>query len=166
MTFPQYAVSKWIGHSIAISGRHYANAVPDELFDKAAEHGVAPRNSAQRHAQRNASDRPRNEQKSNDNASQPESAKSRGVQTLRILSAHYESGEKWSRGESNPRKYGPDDTLSGVCPLDGPSLVDILADEARLAMARNPSAGSAAVVNVISRLRRVEAEPVEGRHAE
>ncbi|MDB5320023.1 MAG: hypothetical protein JWN40_1654 [Phycisphaerales bacterium] len=36
MQFPQYAVSRWIGHSIAISGRHYANAVPDELFDKAA----------------------------------------------------------------------------------------------------------------------------------
>ena len=37
MTFPQYAVSKWIGHSITVSGRHYANDVPDELFDKAAQ---------------------------------------------------------------------------------------------------------------------------------
>ena len=99
MTFPQYAVSKWIGHSIAISGRHYANAVPDELFDKAAEHGAALRNSAQR----KASDRPRNERKSNDNASQSESANSRGVQVLRVLSAQCESEEKWSRGESNPR---------------------------------------------------------------
>jgi hypothetical protein len=36
MSFPQYAVSKWIGHSITVSGRHYANAVPDELFDRAA----------------------------------------------------------------------------------------------------------------------------------
>jgi integrase len=36
MTFPQYAVSKWIGHSIAVSGKHYAHHVPDELFDKAA----------------------------------------------------------------------------------------------------------------------------------
>jgi len=35
MRFPQFAVSKWIGHSIEVSGRHYANAVPDELFDKA-----------------------------------------------------------------------------------------------------------------------------------
>jgi hypothetical protein len=34
--FPQYAVSKWIGHSITVSGKHYANAVPDELFDRAA----------------------------------------------------------------------------------------------------------------------------------
>lgn len=36
MTFPQYAVSKWIGHSITVSGKHYANAVPDELFARAA----------------------------------------------------------------------------------------------------------------------------------
>ena len=40
MTFPQYAVSKWIGHSITVSGRHYANDVPDELFVKAAEFGT------------------------------------------------------------------------------------------------------------------------------
>ncbi len=31
---PQYAVSRWIGHSITVSGKHYANNVPDELFDR------------------------------------------------------------------------------------------------------------------------------------
>ncbi len=36
MTLPQFAVSRWIGHSIEISGKHYTNAVPDELFDQAA----------------------------------------------------------------------------------------------------------------------------------
>jgi hypothetical protein len=36
MTFPQYAVSKWVRHSITISGKHYANSVPDELFGRAA----------------------------------------------------------------------------------------------------------------------------------
>ncbi len=36
MVFPQYAVSRWIGHSITVSGKHYANAVPEELFAKAA----------------------------------------------------------------------------------------------------------------------------------
>jgi hypothetical protein len=49
MSFPQYAVSRWIGHSIAISGKHYANSVPDELFDRAAQiaaHG-ASRNGSQ-----------------------------------------------------------------------------------------------------------------------
>ena len=47
MTHPQYAVSKWIGHSITVSGRHYVSDVPDELFDRAA--GLVP--SAQRQAQ-------------------------------------------------------------------------------------------------------------------
>jgi hypothetical protein len=36
MTFPQFAESKWIGHSITVSGKHYANDVPHELFAKAA----------------------------------------------------------------------------------------------------------------------------------
>ena len=27
-------MSLWIGHSITVSGRHYANNVPDELFDR------------------------------------------------------------------------------------------------------------------------------------
>lgn len=35
MTYPQYAVSRWIGHSMAVSDKHYANNVPDELFDRA-----------------------------------------------------------------------------------------------------------------------------------
>ena len=35
-TIPQYAVSRWIGHSISVSGRHYANSIPDELFDRAS----------------------------------------------------------------------------------------------------------------------------------
>ncbi len=34
--YPQFAVSKWIGHSIAVSGRHYANMVPDELYERMA----------------------------------------------------------------------------------------------------------------------------------
>lgn len=37
MTFPQYAVSRWVGHSITVSGKHYANSVPDELFEQAAQ---------------------------------------------------------------------------------------------------------------------------------
>jgi hypothetical protein len=35
--FPQFAVSKWIGHSITVSGRHYASMIPDDLFAKAAD---------------------------------------------------------------------------------------------------------------------------------
>ena len=36
MGVPQYVVSKWMGHSIIVSSRHYANDVPEELFTKAA----------------------------------------------------------------------------------------------------------------------------------
>ena len=39
MGCPQYAVSLWIGHSITVSGKHYANSVPDELFEKVAKSG-------------------------------------------------------------------------------------------------------------------------------
>jgi hypothetical protein len=49
MSFPQYAVSKWIGHSITVSGRHYANAVPDEIFDRAAGTGRLPRAASGAH---------------------------------------------------------------------------------------------------------------------
>lgn len=56
MTYPQFAVSKWIGHSITVSGKHYANAVPDELFDRVADvkcgtRTIARPASAERNAQ-------------------------------------------------------------------------------------------------------------------
>src|SRR5690554_3306204 len=51
-SFPQYAVSKWIGHSITVSGKHYANNVPDELFTKAA--GIAPADEANELAEKAA----------------------------------------------------------------------------------------------------------------
>ena len=31
---PQFSVSLRIGHSMTVSGRHYVNNVPDELFDR------------------------------------------------------------------------------------------------------------------------------------
>ena len=40
MTFPQYAVSNWIGHSLTVRGKHYTNSVPDELFDRAAQNAA------------------------------------------------------------------------------------------------------------------------------
>jgi hypothetical protein len=45
MSYPQFAVSKWIGRSIVVSGKHCANHVPDELFDQATK-GTA-QNTAQ-----------------------------------------------------------------------------------------------------------------------
>lgn len=35
-TFPQFPVSRWIGHSITVSGKHYVNHIPDELFQRVA----------------------------------------------------------------------------------------------------------------------------------
>lgn len=57
MHFPQYAVSKWIGHSIVVSGRHYVNAVPDELYDRAARNEP---NSAQQNARLKVAETTRN----------------------------------------------------------------------------------------------------------
>jgi integrase len=37
ISIPQFAVSKWIGHSITVSGKHYANSVPDELFERVSK---------------------------------------------------------------------------------------------------------------------------------
>ena len=103
MTFPQYAVSKWIGHSIAISGKHYANAVPDELFDRAATADGPAQTSAQRQAQRKASEPPRNEQKQENRAGQASSPKSARCEDLRPDAASRCPAKKWSRGDSNPR---------------------------------------------------------------
>jgi len=111
MTFPQYAVSKWIGHSIAISGKNYANAVPDELFERAASAGESAPAGAQRQAQRKASEPPRNEQKQDNRADRASLSKSapcsKEGEDLRPDAASpplwIGPAKKWSRGESNPR---------------------------------------------------------------
>jgi len=103
MTFPQYAVSKWIGHSITISGRHYANAVPDELFEQAANTSEAALASAQRQAQRKAPETPRNERKPEDTADRATSPKSARCGNLRPDAVSPCPERKWTRGESNPR---------------------------------------------------------------
>ena len=100
MTFPQFAVSRWIGHSITISGKHYANAVPDELFERAAKSSAA---CAQRQAQRKASDGAGNEQKQGNAADRAEARISADFRDLRLVSASPGSSEEWSRGDSHPR---------------------------------------------------------------
>lgn len=102
MTFPQFAVSRWIGHSITISGKHYANAVPDELFERAAK--ATPTKAtpcAQRQAQRKASDGAGNEQKQGNDAERAEARNSADFRDLRLASASPGVSEEWSRGESN-----------------------------------------------------------------
>lgn len=99
MTFPQYAVSKWIGHSITVSGRHYANDVPDELFTKATNAS----GSAQRHAQQKAHETHRNNQNEKKAASKADDPNSGVFENLRDISVSPCKTTRWSRGESNPR---------------------------------------------------------------
>ncbi len=56
-TLPQYAVSRWIGHSITVSGRHYANSIPDELYDRASGRKDEAQNPAQHGAESTGTDK-------------------------------------------------------------------------------------------------------------
>ena len=100
MSFPQYAVSKWIGHSITVSGRHYANDVPDELFDLAA---VTTRGEAQRNAQQKAHETGRNAPKEKTAIGVADDGNSLVCENLRESSASSSPTNTWRRGESNPR---------------------------------------------------------------
>jgi len=53
--FPQYVVSAWIGHSMTVSGKHYANHALAHHFEQASRRGAE---AAQKAAQQNAA-RPR-----------------------------------------------------------------------------------------------------------
>lgn len=104
MTFPQYAVSKWIGHSITISGKHYANDVPEELFDRMVSMGdKAGASSAQRNAQRKAHEsigNGQNEKRTVGEADSPSSSRCKDFQEISISPCQQ---RRWSRGELNPR---------------------------------------------------------------
>ncbi len=96
-TFPQYAVSRWSGHSITVSGRHYANSIPDELFDRVAK-GEAAQNAAQSGAESSVPERT--------SAAPAEPGVLRmsiPVNGMRSESKEPKNKEKWSRGELNPR---------------------------------------------------------------
>ena len=101
MTFPQYAVSKWIGHSITVSGRHYANAVPDELFEQAA----AMPGSAQQNAQQKAHENSGNGPKEKATTGAADDRNSSGCEDLRGSSVRVAATKDWRRGESNPRRF-------------------------------------------------------------
>ena len=107
MRFPQYAVSKWIGHSITVSGRHYANAVPDELFDKAAELAAEEvKEQAQQNAQQKLHERTGNEPKSDKGESVGCAVTSGNDNDFRESSTPFVSKTKGERGDSNPRPPG------------------------------------------------------------
>lgn len=45
MKYPAYAVAQWMGHSVAVSAKHYVQVV-DALYDQAAGEGVAAESAA------------------------------------------------------------------------------------------------------------------------
>ncbi len=100
MRFPQYAVSKWIGHSITVSGRHYANDVPDELFQRAAE--MATIKAVQNPVQK-AHEPSRNAPKQKTATGIADDRISSRCEDLRNNSISPYKQIGWSRGESNPR---------------------------------------------------------------
>ena len=118
MTFPQYAVSKWIGHSITVSGRHYANDVPDELFNQAVmlagsqTISKAVHNPVQQPAEpgRNGSQRRRT-------AVERDLPNSARCENLRENAVSLNMASKWSRGESNPRPVTVNQPLLHAYPL-------------------------------------------------
>ena len=109
MSFPQFAVSLWIGHSITVSGKHYANSVPDELFAKAA--GQGPDKAAQKAAHNiaktdgidlNAGERATagiNEI----HEKTPDSVKNQGLSKIGVIG--FEPTASWSRNKL-PRRAG------------------------------------------------------------
>jgi len=91
MTFPQYAVSKWIGHSITVSGKHYANSVPDELFDKAVCTGAA-QNEAQQPSEMTENDTQKPEGKVENHSENPSDSELATIGVTR-----FELATSWSR---------------------------------------------------------------------
>ncbi len=99
MILPQYAVSKWIGHSITVSGRHYANDVLDELSRKATGAG----SQAQRKAQQKAHETSRNDSKEDATTGVADGRNSLDCENLRESSTSLTTRKTWRRRESNPR---------------------------------------------------------------
>ena len=102
-TFPQYAVSRWIGHSITVSGKHYANAVPDELFARAAGAAETDAEKAQRKMHETAG----NDRKEQPGAHGAGDANSETCKDLQESSSSCGSGEERAAGDSNPQPSAP-----------------------------------------------------------
>ncbi len=100
--FPQYALSRWIGHSVTVSGQHDANRIPDEpsakVFTDKVANGEAAQNAAQSAAESSVPERT-----SDAPAEASVSRMSIPVNGMRSESKEHENKAKWSRGELNPR---------------------------------------------------------------
>ena len=88
------------GHSITVSSKHYANDVPDELFDRAV--GVGKSEAVQNAVQYPAAS-PRTGSQGPNPVTSQKAHKPSECEGLRVGATSCDEGEKWSRGESNPR---------------------------------------------------------------
>ena len=134
---PQFAVSLWIGHSMTVSGRHYANNVPDELFARAAGLGDGAKSSAHHNAHMKLHETVGNGQKQKRATGKAGSPKSGVCRSFSDISGISANNEKWSRGESNPRlmpeNTGKTDHCERGAPLCAPPVAQ--ADPGNLQLA-------------------------------
>ena len=100
---PQFAASLWMGHSMTVSGWHYAKNVPDELFARVAGLGDGAESSAHHNAHMKLHETSGNEQKQKRASGKAGSPKSSAGRKFPENSGIPANHEKWSRGESNPR---------------------------------------------------------------
>jgi hypothetical protein len=104
MQFPQFAVSYWIGHSITVSGKHYANNVPDELFRRASARTAMPTKSgALQKAMQQAAALACTAMKSSTNGHSKNEQTREDFASLQECATSCNEQEQWSRGDSNPR---------------------------------------------------------------
>jgi len=99
----QFAVSLWMGHSMAVSGRHYANSVPDELFARIAGLSDGAESSAHHNAHMKLHETAGNGQKQKRASGKAGSPKSSVGGNFPKISGISENHKQWSRGDSNPR---------------------------------------------------------------
>ena len=102
LTFPQFAVSLWIGHSITVSGRHYANAVPDELFEKAAVSAAPKTKHALQNALQHAAAPACTAMNSQSLAVVEKPETREEFASVQECATPCNMQEEWSRGDSNP----------------------------------------------------------------
>ena len=119
-----------------VSGRHYVNSVPDELFAKIACLGHDHAISAHQNAHMKLHETAGNEQKQKRASGKAGSPKSSACRSFPDISGNPTCNEKWSRGESNPRPVAENTGKTGNCergaPLCAPPIAPANPDNRQL----------------------------------
>ena len=104
--FPGFAASRWLGHSEAVSHRHYTNVVPDELYEAAAGRQETAQKPAQ-HAAAGAG----TDQHDDRDTGDAKGATPRRHEQLRTTAG---AGEEWKSGAGGIRTPVPKQSASRV----------------------------------------------------